>query len=1250
MKSKFYIILTMLLACALQVKGADTNVEIGTLTNAGDRYGFAEMYNNFSSQTLYLSDEINKSGYITKLSFKILTKSGKTVSSSLKIYLGETTQTSMPTAKMDVSTMTSVYNSTTTLGNATDGWETITLTVPYYYDGTKNLIVGIETSKSDTTFVKYSVEKMSTSKMVYSFSSSMTGWSPTTVWYRTLTRFTFSESTVNVNVGDGTSTIQNYGFGDNSNYFASQTLYSKEEIGQTGDIKSISFAATDQSSSSTGTLKIYMAEVDQESLTSPIESSKMKCVYSSTSATFGNVSGGYKTVALTSPFHYTGNGNLVVAIQSSKTTTVTVKYKYYTKSGRYLRNASSTTAVTPFDSGLSSGRYIPITRFSFGVANTTHYYIDYGNKVIGEDESYSNGFYTYYRYFGSQTLYLASDLKRSGYINKMSFEVTKNTSGSTGVTKKVRVWLGEIASDTLSNFNKLTESQMTKVYDGNVTIGDKTGEVTITFSTYFMYSGRRNLVVAVESNALTSSDSQPDVYFKGKKEMTKRAISKNSSTDSSITPFYSSMSSNGFVPNIHFQGIYHPYSSYTSDCIGICDRCGKILQYALQLPPSNRITHVTHLKALARAVTQGAYNRSAYYLMNDIDLSGSDWLPIGSSISPFSSCSFYGYNPDTKEGHTISGLSSNQYLFGGLGTNGNLYSVRLANGNLVKTGTSGKISSCLTLGSALFGSRTSTMIDSSFYVSSSANTVGGRTLDQMKSGAVTYGLNHAATSVGATYYQTIGSDNYPVFDSSRGTVYRGTKCEKYYYSNTSSNQGKVTPHSWQNAICTACSAEPTTFSQNVTLSDSYAYRRTKDASISSSCKLTYTRTFNNTECWQEMYVPFSFKYDATMASKLDVAEIYAYGVKEDTNHDGNVTSADDKMVTVRTLDVNAVTEPNMPYLIKAKSTGSYTFTSVDGILTKAESNSVIVSTMKEEFMVQGHYTGQTVYPENSGTLLKLNTSAENFTGTSTYTYVNPFRLHYQVRNKNGNYWSGNLPVKITHTDMPTFIIDDESGASYNRTQEITVKNFTYNRDMSATVDKWQPLYVPFDIKLTSEFLAQADFATIDGVTSDGDMDCIVVTKRTENYTIQANTPSVLRIHSATPLELHFDEVVLKPAENKSKKFSTANHTYTFTGVYAPFQTSEFTWYAIAKDGLFHPAKSTAKLPAYRFYLTVDGGGTLSSELRLGFFEQDDEETGILNFGDEASQDAVYTLDGRRVQSETLQPGIYVKNGKKFRVQ
>ena len=139
-------------------------------------------------------------------------------------------------------------------------------------------------------------------------------------------------------------------------------------------------------------------------------------------------------------------------------------------------------------------------------------------------------------------------------------------------------------------------------------------------------------------------------------------------------------------------------------------------------------------------------------------------------------------------------------------------------------------------------------------------------------------------------------------------------------------------------------------------------------------QLTYTRNFKNTN-WQALYVPFSLDYEE-WCDDFDIARVYNF-IDYDDNDDGVF----DRTYLVVQKKTSGSTEPNYPYLIRAKETGNKTLTLTDKTLVPAESNSIDCSSVDYIYTFTGSYTPVTdmyangYYALSGGALNKANSAS-----------------------------------------------------------------------------------------------------------------------------------------------------------------------------------------------------------------------------------------------------------------------------------
>ena len=129
------------------VSGTYSQVQIGEGTNQAQNLPFEPYYEYTYAQTIYLASEINASGSITAIKWYYSGESALANSQGLVIYMGHTDKETFDTDTdfVGIGDLTQVYSGGITIPTpVTPGWVTITLTTPFAYDGTNNLVVAVD--------------------------------------------------------------------------------------------------------------------------------------------------------------------------------------------------------------------------------------------------------------------------------------------------------------------------------------------------------------------------------------------------------------------------------------------------------------------------------------------------------------------------------------------------------------------------------------------------------------------------------------------------------------------------------------------------------------------------------------------------------------------------------------------------------------------------------------------------------------------------------------------------------------------------------------------------------------------------------------------------------------------------------------------------------------------------------------------------------------------------------------------------
>lgn len=190
--------------------------------------------------------------------------------------------------------------------------------------------------------------------------------------------------------------------------------------------------------------------------------------------------------------------------------------------------------------------------------------------------------------------------------------------------------------------------------------------------------------------------------------------------------------------------------------------------------------------------------------------------------------------------------------------------------------------------------------------------------------------------------------------------------------------------------------------------------------------ISFTRTFNNT-AWQALYIPFSLSYEDW---KNDFEVAYINGIRQwDYDDDGTI---DDTIMDVIKIKSGSTT-PNMPYLIKAKTTGEKTFSVSNATLYAAEENSLDCSTTIAKYTFTGTYSSipsetmiaNNYYAMGGGDLIQSDGSND----------LKPYRWYMKGESRNPSYNVGNAAKSITIN-----VIGNEEEETTTGVKELRITN------------------------------------------------------------------------------------------------------------------------------------------------------------------------------------------------------------------
>ena len=260
------------------------------------------------------------------------------------------------------------------------------------------------------------------------------------------------------------------------------------------------------------------------------------------------------------------------------------------------------------------------------------------------------------------------------------------------------------------------------------------------------------------------------------------------------------------------------------------------------------------------------------------------------------------------------------------------------------------------------------------------------------------------------------------------------------------------------------------------------------------------------------------------------------------------------------------------------------------------------------------------------------------------------------------------------------VIVDGQVTEYTNANDIEVDKLTYKRTFSdEMLGKWQTLFVPFEIPVATltemgyEVAYYNDFReTLDDDLQPIEDKSVIELIKIKKGALKAGFPYAIKPKTAESLEMNLvlTNVTLKSTvATESIECSSAFKRFTFYGTYAKGTKFDFTSnnetpvYAMNKTGAMQAMSETAKLGAFRVYMTITmkngepyiqtpEQAARASLISVRVIGEEDENGATIIYDvvedslNNNGNDFIYDLQGRRV-SEPKKGGIYIKNGKKI---
>ncbi len=485
----------------LNITPASQSVSIGNGTGVISSTPFISGYGYSFMEQIYTAEEIAQpaGGTIQTVSFKM--QSSTTQTNHITLYMKNVSRSTFSSAT-DYETVTAsdvVYDGDWELS---EGWNTITLTVPFEYDGTSNLMVAMHENTSGYSY-RYFYYTFKSNSTICQYSNTqdpdpynLSSWAGSSgrASYRANIQLGIIPNESNndaVAIGDGTILSNFSPYFTYYNYSFTEQLYTAAEVGKPagGTVKSISFNM-DSDDPQTNHVTVYLKNTTKSKFfyTSDYEAVTANDVVFDGMYTFQH---GQNTILLDVPFEYDGISNLMVAMHENtpdydprnfystiKDSSVLVYYSdSYDPDPNNLSSYSGFKDIGPSRSNISI-EFFP----SEGIGQAT---TSYNSLPVN----------MWYNYSLTQQIYTAEEIgvTNGGTINALSFHYAYTNSFS---LNNIKVYLVNTSKSSFSSSTDMVSvTAADNVYAGTFSATGR-GWVTITLDTPFQYTGG-NLVVCM---------------------------------------------------------------------------------------------------------------------------------------------------------------------------------------------------------------------------------------------------------------------------------------------------------------------------------------------------------------------------------------------------------------------------------------------------------------------------------------------------------------------------------------------------------------------------------------------------------------------------------------------------------------------------------------------------------------------------------------------------------------------------------
>lgn len=292
----------------------------------------------------------------------------------------------------------------------------------------------------------------------------------------------------------------------------------------------------------------------------------------------------------------------------------------------------------------------------------------------------------------------------------------------------------------------------------------------------------------------------------------------------------------------------------------------------------------------------------------------------------------------------------------------------------------------------------------------------------------------------------------------------------------------------------------------------------------------------------------------------------------------------------------------------------------------------------------------------TGTIKKIEflgmPNLKNLTGDENLS-VSPYKAEWTGNAQEVSFTSPNGYTNVSsitvYVSLPTISLSESEENKIETKSDISI---SLNRKLVKGV--WNTICLPFDV---SEAQAKSAFGAdvrIAALNAESKGNTLVFDDKTAEGIKAAVPYLIMPSEVKADNQYEFYNVSIKPENAAQAAAVSTSDGFAFKGIYNKVDITQdinnsksYAAFLGANNTLFK-AKSGSTTKGFRAYFAIPNS-TAASALRVVV---DGNATSIknINCGVVESDDAVYNLQGQRVDARSLMPGLYIKAGKKFVVR